>query len=336
MAVEQQEIIGTDRLDRQLIHALSIDGRASFRHLADVLGASEQTIARRYRRLRDAGAVRVVVLPDTRRFAHHWLMRVQVRPPAAVAFAEAVARRPDVSWVALGAGGTEVTFKVQAHTTGQRDALLLERLPRSSQVLGVTAAAVLHVFKGGPETEWRALPDPLDDDQVAALAAGRRRDGGAGVEPTAQDAPLLAALARDGRTSYAALAEETGDTQARVARRVEALLAGGALLVDIDVATALLGYSTTAWLWLAVAPAALDATGRDLMRHPDVPCVMAVSGRANLVASVTTRDAAALYAYLTEEIGAIEAVQSVEVTPLLRRFKHAGTMLDGMRLSASV
>ena len=62
MATVTSESGKLDRLDRQLLHALQFDGRASFRVLAELLGASEQTIARRYRRLREAGVVRVVVL----------------------------------------------------------------------------------------------------------------------------------------------------------------------------------------------------------------------------------------------------------------------------------
>jgi DNA-binding Lrp family transcriptional regulator len=335
MSVQAAETLTMDRLDRQLVQALAIDGRASFRRLAEVLGASEQTVARRYRRLREAGAVRVLVLPDPRRFDQNWLVRVQVRPPTAVAFAEAVARREDVAWVGITAGGAEVTFAARARTEHERDALLLERLPRSRQVLGVSAAAVLHAFTGGPETEWRGLDDPLDETQVAALAKGRSRGDG-GPDPSPQDAPLLAALARDGRASYAALAAETGDTEARIARRVEALLAGGALIVDVDVANALLGYSTSAWLWLTVAPGALEEVGRTLVTHPEVPFAAAVSGPANLVASVITRDTAALYAYLTGRIGAIDAVRSIELVPILRRFKQAGTFLEGPRLPAPV
>jgi DNA-binding Lrp family transcriptional regulator len=40
-----------DDLDRQLVHALVIAPRAPFRLLADVMGVSDQTIARRYRKL---------------------------------------------------------------------------------------------------------------------------------------------------------------------------------------------------------------------------------------------------------------------------------------------
>jgi DNA-binding Lrp family transcriptional regulator len=329
MAGSAAEILTLDRLDRQLVQALSVDGRASFRALADVLGASEQTVARRYRRLRDAGALRIVVIRNPRRVAHRWIVRVRVRPPSAHTFARAVAQRRDVSWVGLIAGGTEVTFAINATTAEQRDALLLERLPHARDVLDVTASAVLHAFNEGPATEWHGLDDPLTAEQVAALQKVR---GGAGATPTERDEPLLSALARDGRATYAALAAETGDTEARVARRVEALLDGGEVIVDLDLAAAALGFHTGAWLWLTVAPSDLDATARAIVHHPECAFSAAVTGPATLIAAVTTRDDTALYEYLTHSIGALGAVRAVEVAPILRRYKQAGTLMDGPRL----
>src|ERR1700709_2130108 len=35
-----------DRIDRQIMHCIQRDGRASFRRIAEVLGVSEQTVAR--------------------------------------------------------------------------------------------------------------------------------------------------------------------------------------------------------------------------------------------------------------------------------------------------
>jgi len=54
------ESITVDDLDRQLTQCLGVDGRASFSAIAEILGVSDQTIARRYRRLRSTGALRVV------------------------------------------------------------------------------------------------------------------------------------------------------------------------------------------------------------------------------------------------------------------------------------
>ena len=55
-----------DQIDRQLIRALQLNPRAPFSRIADVMGVSEQTVARRYRRLRDRAprlAVRAAAQP---------------------------------------------------------------------------------------------------------------------------------------------------------------------------------------------------------------------------------------------------------------------------------
>ena len=49
-----------DAVDRQIVHAMQVDGRAPFSRWRRSLGVSEQTVARRWRRLRADGVVRVL------------------------------------------------------------------------------------------------------------------------------------------------------------------------------------------------------------------------------------------------------------------------------------
>ena len=73
-----------DPLDQQILQCLMLDGRAPMRRVGEVVGVSEQTAARRYRALRNAGVLRVLVRPaaasDSSRL---WLLRLQCRPDAA-------------------------------------------------------------------------------------------------------------------------------------------------------------------------------------------------------------------------------------------------------------
>src|ERR1700760_4459431 len=99
-----------DLLDVQLVYALQIDGRAPFSLIGEVLGVSDQTIARRYNRLRSSGLLggRGLVEPDLLGL-RSWIIRVQCTPSAAAAVAEALAQRPDTAWISLNSGGTEAT-----------------------------------------------------------------------------------------------------------------------------------------------------------------------------------------------------------------------------------
>jgi DNA-binding Lrp family transcriptional regulator len=337
MASDSTQAITIDRLDRRLVHALMLDGRLPFSRIADALGSSEQTIARRYRRLREAGVVRVIVIRDPRRFRENLFVRIRTAPGSAVPIGEALARRGDVSWVTLGAGGTEVTCALRSDDPRDRDALILERLPKVGQVTDVTCSTLLHVFAGDPLAEWHALEDPLDAGEREALGARPSRPGGldAGAdEPilAPEDGELLRHLAVDGRMTYATLAAATGRGEAAVARRVETLLAGGTLFVDTEIATQLLGFATTAMLWLTVAPADLERVGTEVAVHPEVAFAGAVSGPANLAVSVTCRDSPDLYRYLTQRLGTIDAIRQLEVAVAARLLKRAGTVMHGARL----
>jgi DNA-binding Lrp family transcriptional regulator len=337
MAFDGERTSTIDALDRRLIHALLRDGRLPFRRIAEVLGSSEQTIARRYRRLREAGVVRVIALRDPRRYRENVFLRIRTKPGAALPIGESLARRDDVSWVTLAAGGTEVTCSMRSDDPGDRDALILERLPKVSQVTDVSSATLLHVFGDGPSAEWQGLDDPLDPAEIEALGARPPRPGdlAAGAdEPVLvpEDDELLRHLAVDGRMTFAALAAATGRPEAVVARRVGALLDGGTLWVRTELATAPLGFRTTAALWLTVAPSDLERVGEQIAAHPEVEFSGAISGHANLVVSVLCRDSPDLYRYLTRRLGAIAAIREAEIVVSVRRLKQADTIMERDRL----
>jgi DNA-binding Lrp family transcriptional regulator len=337
MAVNRQQTTNLDALDRRLIHALLRDGRLPFRRIADVLGSSEQTIARRYRRLREAGVVRVVVLREPRRYRENVFLRIRTKPGAAAPIGESLARRADVSWVTLATGGTEVTCAMRSDDPRDRDALILERLPKVGQVTDVSSATLLHVFGNGPSAEWQGLDDGLDEAELDALGARRPRPGelAAGADApvlSPDDDALLRHLAVDGRMTFAALAAEVGRPEAVVARRIGALLERGTLFVRTEIATALLGFHTTAALWLTVAPADLERVGTEIAAHPEVEFTGAISGSTNLVVSLICRDSPDLFRYLTGRLGPIDAIRQSEIVVSARRLKQAGTIMDGDRL----
>ena len=322
-----------DDLDRQILYAIQLAPRAAFSEVAAVLGVSEQTVARRFRRMHADGVVRVLGLVNPSRLGRtDWVVRVQVRPDAATALADALARREDVSWVTLVSGGSEITCVTRPDSDDQRDELLLQRLPRTAQVLGFSAQALLHRF--GPEAgpDWTGFAGAVDESHLAALVRRERPPRDDTVTLEREDAPLIAALRLDGRTSYAELAKATGWTAARVARRLEGLRASGVLYFDVELAPAMIGFSALAFMWLTVAPSDLQRTGEALIRHPQVAFCGAITGAANLLTALVCRDSADLYRYVTTEVGAIPTVRQVEISPVLRRVKQAGTLMAGPRL----
>jgi DNA-binding Lrp family transcriptional regulator len=343
-----------DDLDRQILHTLQIAPRASFARIATVLEVSEQTVARRYQRLRGAGVVRVLARPEPTRQpgSSYWTLRIGCRPGTAHTLADALARRADTAWVSIGAGGAEVVCQAEI-AAGQPG--LLNQLPRASNVLTFSAHQLMHRFPGRGDEDWMAPGHELTPDQRAHLTEGTTPAAtGLGVAPAARaagasdaapagdaapgtgrgavvepaDQPLLDALGRDGRASWASLAAATGWTQRQTAQRVNALIASGAIYFHLDVAHTALGLHLVAALWFTVAPAHLAAVGARLADHDELPFVGAVTGSTNIMASALTRDAEALYRYLTTKVAAIEGIHTVEVVPQQGRVKQSHTLMS--------
>ncbi|MEV0949418.1 Lrp/AsnC family transcriptional regulator [Promicromonospora sp. NPDC050249] len=313
-----------DELDRALVHGLIVDGRVPFARLGYVLGVSERTVARRYARLREAGVVRVVgsVNPVALGGAS-WVVRVRCRPGAASEVARALARREDTQWVHLVSGGTEITASLHSWSAEESDELILERLQRTAPVVSVTAHNVLHVFSSNG-SGFRTL-HVLDDEQAVTLSAGVPRGGEASAVSDA-DRPLLEALSREGRASYPVLAAATGWSESTVARRLEALRAGGVLFFDVDLNERALGFHAQARLWAAVAPSHLAEVGAAISAHPEVAFCAATTGTTNVLAAVVCRDGPDLYRYLTERVGALPLIREIETAPLMRTIKRAGAL----------
>lgn len=333
--------VDLDRDDLRIIRSLQLAPRASFARLGATLGLPERTVARRYRTLHGAGVIRVVGLTNPVALGQQvWMVRVHCRPDGTEALASALAQRDDISWVALAAAGSEIHFSMRALSEEQRDLLLTRRLPRASPVLNIEAAVVLHHFLGFRPDDWDVLAEVLTAAETRAVRAesvttGATTEAAAGalrLEP--HDEAIIAALGRDGRAGYAELAAAAGISEGRVTRRLAALLESGTVVLDLDVASAALGYRAAAYLYLRVTPARLQEVGEALAAQPEVPYVAATTGPYNLLASVKCRDLADLYALSTTRVGNLDGVHTMELSPVLRTVKQAGTLTDRDRLAA--
>lgn len=338
-----------DPVDTRILHALQIAPRAPFRLISEVAGVSEQTVARRFQALRRRGVVRVMGLVNP---AVHgqaaWVARITCRPDRVDAIAEALTRRTDVSYAHLASGGPEIVCTLNAPIAEANGPdLLPRRLQRSSGVLGVDMSLLLHSFSAD-WAHWTGFGPPLSEEAVALLTAhdprpeprprpsplppGRAGSRPSPLPPKEEDAPLLAALAEDGRASYARLAQLTGWSTNRVARRLETLEEAGTLYYDVDLLSQRLGWNLQATLWLRTSPARLHEAGSALVRHPEVAFAGALAGEHNLMAIVICADVQDFYRFLTTSLAAITGIDSYTVSIRVRQLKQAASLINQGRL----
>ncbi|WP_395296347.1 Lrp/AsnC family transcriptional regulator [Kitasatospora hibisci] len=314
-----------DALDRRLVCALQVDGRAETGRIAEVLGVSTRTVTRRLARLHRSGLLRVVRMPDVEDAAvGALLLRVRVLRGKVDTVARALADRSDVPFVDVMLGGQEVGAVVLSDA-GSRDRLLYGQLPATAAVTETTTHAVLHAYADAGQ--WRA--GYLDEAEAAALAPPPSvpRPAAGETPLDALDRALLARLGTDARQSHAALAAAVGAPESTVRRRLHRLAEGGLLRTHTTIDPRLLGMAVDANLWLDVPPGRLAEVGTALAGHPQVHGVFATSGPANLMATVFCPDHGGLYRFVTGTLGPL-GITRAETAIVGRAVKRAGVVLS--------
>src|SRR5215469_11767397 len=95
-----------DDLDRRIVAALQLDGRASWTDIAERCGTSVTTVARRGQQLLRDGTVRVAVVPDNNHAgaADLFFLRISCAPGTQTRVCAELAGRGDLRFLALMTG----------------------------------------------------------------------------------------------------------------------------------------------------------------------------------------------------------------------------------------
>jgi DNA-binding Lrp family transcriptional regulator len=309
-----------DALDRRIIAALQMDGRANWTEIAERSGSSLATVTRRGQHLLASGAVRVGVSSNINSPAASdlFVLRIGCRAGTQMRVLSALSERTDLRFLSLVTGSSDLF----AELVCPRGESLHERLINEIQTIdGVESCEsdlVLHTYKitqtwaqelmpaGGraaaPPTEPHACdPSHLDDT----------------------DREIVALLREDGRASLRSVAEVLHVNESTVRRRFEALRERGCVLVLTLVAASALGYESELILNVSASPARLDAVAQELGRYVGVRYLAATLG-CSLVCEVIMPSTEDVYQFVTQGLGKIDGVlgwsASVELLTVKRGF----------------
>ncbi|WP_217562539.1 Lrp/AsnC family transcriptional regulator [Streptomyces sp. GbtcB6] len=308
-----------DETDRRIVAVLLASPRASWREVAHCLELSERTVIRRVIPLYADGTLRTTLvrnpalIPGVIPIA----LRIHCRPSKIRHVADALAHRTDTNFVDILGGGDEITAVFFLDGPEARNTLLLRDLPATDAAVSWTAHTLLRVFPSA----FRWTAGLLSPEESARLAPASPI---APPPPLTMDAALMAALAENGRATYADLAHHAGITPLTARRHLDALVRGNVVRLATEVDLTLLGIHAEALLWITVLPGALEETGQALSTHPQVRFTAATTGPANLLIALAATDLDALYTFVTTTIGALRQVTAVEITPMLATAKRTG------------
>ncbi|SFQ76215.1 Lrp/AsnC family transcriptional regulator [Amycolatopsis rubida] len=285
--------------DLALIHALQLRPRAPWSALAGVLGASPTALAQRWTRLREAGLAWITAYPVHGVLAGGAMVAL-VEMDCLPGTVDDVVRRleqlPRVHNIEYAAQGRDLLLTVSAASMEALSALLLDELPRLPGVASLRSHIGGRMHIEG--SQWQL--DSLDAGQRAAILQAGHEEHDRPNEPiylrSPVFAPLVSALAFDGRATAAELAKQLDRPTSSVRRQLSALARSRTLRIRCEVAQLHTRWPMHVIWWCRLPGRDLPAAVARLRENPRVRLCMSVTGAANLVVNAWTADMAELLA----------------------------------------
>lgn len=324
-----------DELDRQIVAALQIYGRASWQQIARAVDASDTTVARRAQRLFNSGVVRVVAATDPLRCGEGYpvVMQVKCRVGKRIHVAAELAKRADVRFIALVTGSFDIMLELIVRSQRELARVLFHGIDAIDGITSTVTENVIahykvaHVWSHGT----------LSDDATAGLSEARGTI--VETEPTPldeRDRALVDLLAGDARASFASLANQLRVSESMAKRRVSALVHDGRLRFTTIVDPAVLGYGVEILCWLDVDLSHIDDAAHALTARPEVRYVAGTAGYANLLCEVVLYDHADLYRFTTQVLAGLPGLRRTEIGFELVTLKRAFAAVDSLDEGTSI
>jgi DNA-binding Lrp family transcriptional regulator len=310
-----------DELDRRIVGALQVNGRASWRRIAEVLGESFRTVTRRGIALLESGTVRIAGMTN---LGPTHLIEIDCEPAKLTSIAAELARNPDAIFVYALTSPSRLVLEIHTRS-GNLASMVLDELPALDGVLQVNAAPVLEYFR--TVADWH--PGLIGNAEMLQLQADTLPvpPNGHGTVLSDMDARLIELLVADGRTPVSELTAAVGASEPAVRRRLNGLLEDGTLSVRAIVEPADIGLPIEAVLWARAAPADVREVGRLVAETPGVRYAVMAMGEYQLMINVNVRTLQELRTFLTESSWVAKVV-AIRCSLVVRAYKRGGVPMQ--------
>ncbi|MGJ3401939.1 Lrp/AsnC family transcriptional regulator [Glutamicibacter sp. Je.9.36] len=279
-------------LERQIIVALQVDGRATWRKIARVIGEPERTVARYGSALLEQRKVKIAAIAHR---AGAVIASVSCAPGTIPVASQALSARTDTSFTYMVTGESDVVSEL--HYDGGLQDILTLQLPATPGLSNIQIYPILKYFK--TIRAWRGGKlSPAQEAALAPSAGGELTTWNPVGELGDSDHLIIDVLRKDGRASIETISRQVRLSETSVSRRLDWLLRGEHITIRALVDPALMGFKVEALLWVQVSPAHVDALGTLLTGLPQVRYVAAVAGDAQLLVDVTVPTQRDLYEFI--------------------------------------
>jgi DNA-binding Lrp family transcriptional regulator len=290
-----------DSVDRQLIGQLLRDGRMGYAELARLVGIDERTARKRVRALTDEGCIwiKAIVAPALRGIGAMAIACISVQAGETAYVVRRLQELPEVSYLTLTTGRFNIQAEISAVTDSDLERVLTEHI---RPLAGVSVVEVLYYLR----LHYQRVP--YGDAESGQVVGVRPHD----LDET--DRQLVAALTRNGRTPFGAMARRIGKSETIIRERYKRLTAAGAVRVVAVSNVLALGFRASCWLAIRVGPGgSMTAVAEALTAIPNITYVAITAGSIDVVAEMICRTHEDLIALVDDRVRRMEGVAQVEV-----------------------
>lgn len=312
-------------LDLEIVNALQINPRAEWSRVADALGLSGPTVARRWNALAKEGQAWITPSPGQRYLNAGWsaFIHLSSTPDKSEELLEQLCAEPAFATVSLVTGSHDIFMDCFASSHRELIDIVTGSFPRLPGITHREVVFVTNLYRQA--SEWRSgTLEPARARQVSAEPLPEQ----AGYSPDRLDAALLAELANDGRASWADLGTACGVSPQTARRRVERFLAAGYISLRCDTATSAQQGLREVTLVLNVPAHFVDDVGRYFAALPNCRLSAQVLGAQNLVVTLWVRDYLEVQTYERELAERAPGSAVISRQAVVRTYKRLGHVLD--------
>lgn len=285
----------------------------------------ERTVARRAQDMIDRGLVRVAAVSAG---APGTIIEVETERGAVRMAAKALANRPDVSWLHLTTGRSDLLGEVTVPDVGLAEVVIdeLQAIPGARRVRTNPSLDYLRVAK-----DWN--PGVLTPDESVNMAeqnefvtpAYEVRPNAPGLDPV--DEKLCTELARSGRATFVDLSRTTGVSESTVRRRMSKLVAGGYMAIRAVFAPRRVGLPISVVMRLSVPPRHLTQVSRLVAAESRIRNAMLTTGQFDILIQLDVASRADLRDFLAKHPMMMH-IDHVESAVVLRSAKRSRIQFD--------
>lgn len=305
-------------LDMRIMEALHIDGRASWKRIAHVLGVNERTVARRGNALLESGTVRVVAIGFPT-LGH--VVAIRCGHGQARMASRALSHHDVSHWAHVTTGDFDVVAEITAESR-RETSFLLEDLPAVAGIRDIRVYPVIEYLRLARWWNLGILNARERGAMEASAVLSPQRRMGTTEHLSDRDHALLHALKHDGRISYEELGRRTGTSDVTAKRRVDALRRDGVIAIRAVIEPDALGLGTETLTWLDVPPRHLPAVTQGIRRSEHIKYASRIAGPWDFLLKSHIRDRTAADDVLPDEPW-VDHISRMNVSVVLRTDKRS-------------